>query len=90
MASTSPPSVDLHGLPPAQAMRRLAQALHAARVQGREEILVITGRGWGNREQKPILRRQVGEWLRGPEGSRLGVTSVRVTSRGGALAVRLA
>ncbi len=82
-------TVDLHGLPPDQALRRLAQALHAARVRGRQTILVITGAGWGNPSQQPILRKRVEAWLRGPEGRALGVKDVRVTSRGGALDVRL-
>ena len=86
-----PPSseVDLHGLPPERALRRLAQELHATRVRGESCLRVITGRGWGNREQKPILRKRVEAWLRGAEGERFGVSDVRVTSKGGALDVRL-
>ena len=90
MESDRPITVDLHGLRPEQALRRLAQELHAARVRGEEELLVITGRGWGNAEQKPVLRRRVEEWLRGPEGRRLGVREACVTSKGGALRVLLA
>jgi DNA-nicking Smr family endonuclease len=83
------PSVDLHGLPPHQALHRLAQALHAARVRGAAGVLVITGRGWGNREQQPILRGKVEDWLRGPDGRRLGVQGFEVAHKGGALEVRL-
>jgi DNA-nicking Smr family endonuclease len=54
-----------------------------------QSLLVITGRGWGNLEQKPILRPKVEEWLRGDEGKRLGVVDFETTSRGGALLVRL-
>ncbi len=82
-------SIDLHGLPPAQALRRLAHALHAARVRGRSHFLVITGAGWGNPEHKPILRTKVEAWLRGPEGRALGIKDVRQVSKGGALEVRL-
>jgi hypothetical protein len=82
-------SLDLHGLPPAQALRRLEQELHAARVRGASELLVVTGRGWGNAEQKPVLRKQVEAWLRGEAGRRLGVIDVRVVSKGGALDLRL-
>lgn len=82
-------SVDLHGLPPDQALRRLAQALHAARVRGRPELLVITGAGWGNPTQQPVLRKRVEAWLRGPDGRALGVRDVQVVHRGGALEVRL-
>ena len=81
--------VDLHGMPPEQAFRKLAQALHSARVQRLQKLLVITGKGWGNREQKPILRGRVEDWLRGPEGKRLGVRQARQVHRGGALEVDL-
>jgi DNA-nicking Smr family endonuclease len=70
-------------------VRRLEQALHAARVRGLDRLLVITGRGWGNREQKPILREHVAAWLRGAEGARYGVKDIRVVHRGGALELRL-
>src|SRR5690349_7512574 len=46
-------ALDLHGLTVEQALRRVAQALHAARVRGRKRLLVITGAGWGNPDQKP-------------------------------------
>ena len=78
-------SIDLHGLPPDQALRRLAQALHAARVRGRTSFLVITGAGWSNPEHKPVLRTRVEAWLRGPEGRALGVKDLRRVSKGGAL-----
>jgi len=84
-----PPTVDLHGLYPDQALRRLAQALHTARVRGDDELLVITGRGMGNERGEPVLRRRVEAWLRGAPGRERGVVDVRVTSKGGALQVRL-
>ena len=84
----SPHSIDLHGLRPEQAERRLGQALHEARVRGRAELLVITGRGMGNRTQEPILRRRLETWLRGSEGRRFGVARVELASRGGALRIR--
>jgi DNA-nicking Smr family endonuclease len=86
---TPPESVDLHGKPPEQALRALAQALHAARVRRADSLHVITGRGWGNLAQEPILRRRVEAWLKGPDGRRLGVRAVRVTAKGGALDVDL-
>jgi DNA-nicking Smr family endonuclease len=82
-------SVDLHGLSVEQALRRVAQALHAARVRGRTRLLVITGAGWGNPDQKPVLRPRVEGWLRGPEGRALGVKDVRRVHRDGALDVLL-
>jgi DNA-nicking Smr family endonuclease len=81
--------IDLHGLPPSQALRRLGQELHACRQRRADRALVITGRGWGNRLQKPVLRPMVEEWLRGPDGVRLGVVSFEMHSQGGALLVRL-
>jgi DNA-nicking Smr family endonuclease len=81
--------VDLHRLSPEMALRKLAQELHACRMRRMQSLLVITGRGWGNREQKPVLRPKVEAWLRGDEGRRLGVVGFETTSRGGALLVRL-
>src|SRR5262245_32542641 len=83
-------SVDLHGLTVDQALRRLAQALHAARVRGHGRLLVITGAGWGNPDQKPVLRPAIEAWLRGKEGRALGVKDVQRVHRGGALDVKLA
>ena len=83
------PSVDLHGLRPDQALRRVAQELHALRVRGGTSLLVVTGRGWGNLAQKPVLLPKVEAWLVGPEGRRLGVKRVAVTAKGGALEVFL-
>jgi DNA-nicking Smr family endonuclease len=89
--SVNPPaeSVDLHGLPPEQALRRLAQAIHAARVRRTGTLRVITGRGWGNKAQQPILRGHVEAWLRSPEGVRAGVRAVRRAAKGGALDLEL-
>lgn len=81
--------VDLHGLRPENALRRLAQALHACRVRHRETLLVITGAGHGNPTQEPVLRARVEAWLVGPEGLRAGARSFTRESRGGALRVRL-
>ena len=82
-------SVDLHGLTVEQALRRVAQALHTARVRGCDRLLVVTGAGWGNPDQKPVLRPRVEAWLRGPEGRALGVKDVQRVHRDGALDVRL-
>lgn len=81
--------VDLHGLPPEQALRRLAQELHACRMRREDRLLVITGRGFGNRTQQPVLRPRVEAWLAGADGIRHGVVAVELHSRGGALLVRL-
>jgi DNA-nicking Smr family endonuclease len=81
--------VDLHGLRPEMALRRVAQAIHTARVRGRGRLRVITGRGLGNPEGKPVLRGIVEDWLQGPEGRRAGVRSVQQVARGGALEIEL-
>ena len=81
--------VDLHGLTVEQALRRVAQALHAARVRGRSRLLVVTGAGWGNADGKAVLRPRVEAWLRGPEGRASGVKDVRRVHRDGALEVLL-
>lgn len=89
MHRNSTPSVDLHGLHPDAALRRLAQALHTARVQGSSKLLVITGRGLGNLAQQPVLRGRVEAWLRGPDGRSLGVKGLDRARGGGALEVHL-
>jgi DNA-nicking Smr family endonuclease len=81
--------IDLHGLAPEAALRRLGQELHAARVRGLGQVLVITGRGLGNKKQKPVLRGYVEAWLDGPDGRRLGVGGYERRHAGGALEVRL-
>jgi len=81
--------VDLHGLAPEQALRTLARELHSARIRRAANVLVITGKGWGNREQKPILRQRVEAYLRGPDGLRAGVEGFTLEPHGGALLVRL-
>jgi DNA-nicking Smr family endonuclease len=81
--------VDLHGLTVDQALRRVAQALHAARVRRSPRLIVITGAGWGNPDGKPVLRPRIEAWLRGPEGRALGVKDVRRVHREGALELRL-
>ena len=81
--------VDLHGLRPEQALRRLEQELHTARLAGSGTLLVITGRGLGNRLQQPILRERVASWL-AEHGRRFGVRAWREASRGGALELDLA
>ena len=81
--------MDLHGLTPEAAFRKLSRELHAARVRRDAELLVITGRGFGNAAQVPILRGQVERFLRSDDGARAGVLGFTTTSRGGALLVSL-
>lgn len=88
--SGATPEIDLHGLRPEAAQARLQQGLHGARIAGHGTVRVITGRGWGNREWKPVLRDRVEAWLRSADAKRYGVQSFQRASRGGALDVRLA
>lgn len=83
------PEIDLHGLPPGEAIRALALKLHECRVRRASQLIVITGLGHGNRLQQPILRGKVAEWLASPEGQRFGVLGHELCRRGGALLVRL-
>ena len=83
------PRLDLHGLHPEQALRRLRQEIHACRYRRLAELLVITGAGYGNALGKPILRGIVVRWLDGPEGRSAGVLGHEVRHKGGALLVRL-
>lgn len=83
------PRADLHGLRPEQALKRVAQLLHQARVQGAPEVEIITGRGLGNAQASPVLRTRVEAWLLGPEGRRHGALSFQRQAKGGALRVKV-
>lgn len=80
--------LDLHGLRGEQAVRRLAQELHAWRVQGVRRALVITGRGMKS-EAGPVLAPLVRTWLDGGEARSLGVKKWKDTHKGGALELTL-
>lgn len=84
-----PFEINLHDMRPFQALRHLGQELHGCRLRRMSQVLVITGRGWGNLQQKPVLRPQVEAWLRGPEGQRLGIVGFEACHQGGALLVTL-
>ncbi|MAF64352.1 MAG: hypothetical protein CMJ84_01660 [Planctomycetes bacterium] len=81
--------IDLHGLRPEQALRRLFGALQTARVRGWTEVVVITGRGWGNDTGVAVLRGVVEAWLREEQARLVGVKSFSRQSHGGALDVCL-
>ena len=81
--------IDLHRLTTAQARRRVFQELHTSRLRRESGLVLITGRGYGNRAMEPILRRSLEEWLKGEEAARLGVIDFQVTAKGGALMVRI-
>ena len=87
--STPPAQVDLHRRSREEAQRILARELHACRVRGLDRLLVITGSGYGNRTEEPVLRTHIEAWLAGPQARALGVQGFQRAHRGGALDVRL-
>src|SRR5689334_15949521 len=72
------------------AERALRRELHAARVRGEAGLIAITGLGFGNAAQVPVLRNHVEAWLAAAEAKKLGVQGFRRVHRGGALEIRLA
>ena len=58
-------------------------------MRGEGRLVLVTGRGWGNARQEPVLRRQVEQWLQSAPARALGVQGHSVVSKGGALEVRL-
>jgi DNA-nicking Smr family endonuclease len=88
--SNSLPSIDLHRMTAVESQRAVARALHTWRVQGVERAVLVTGRGYGNKRQEPILRGKMEAWLDGAQARSLGVRSWRRVARDGALEVVLA
>lgn len=84
------PEIDLHRMTALQAERAVARALHTWRVQRVERALLVTGRGWSNAKQEPILRTKLEAWLSSEAARRLGVRSWRRTSKDGALEIVIA
>jgi hypothetical protein len=83
------PTLDLHGLSPDAALKRLELFLHSARVRGLERVIVVTGRGLSNGTGKPVLRERIEAWCRSPEGRNRGVAQVERVAKGGALELSL-
>jgi DNA-nicking Smr family endonuclease len=82
-----PHEVDLHGCRPDEALRRAAREIHACRVRRIDRLKIITGKGWGNLRQQPVLRPKVEQWLSGPDGRRAGVLGFAIADDGGSLIV---
>jgi DNA-nicking Smr family endonuclease len=76
-------------LRPDDALRRVEREIHTCRVRRLDRLKIITGRGWGNLKQQPILRPKVERWLSGPVARRLGVLDFEVADDGGSLVVRI-
>ncbi|MCK6448785.1 MAG: Smr/MutS family protein [Planctomycetes bacterium] len=84
------PELDLHRRTWAEAERLVRHALHTWRLQGVENAVLVTGRGWGNARQEPVLRTKLERWLETPDARALGVRQWRRVARDGALEVSLA
>lgn len=84
------PELDLHRRTWAEAERLVRHALHTWRLQGVELAVIVTGRGYGNPRQEPVLRTKLERWLDAPQARGLGVRGWRRVARDGALEVRLA
>ncbi|MBI5434120.1 MAG: Smr/MutS family protein [Planctomycetes bacterium] len=74
----------------AEAERLVRHALHTWRRQGVESAVIVTGRGYGNARQEPVLRTKLEHWLDAAEARGLGVRSWRRVAREGALEIQLA
>ena len=82
--------VDLHGCTVESAERRLLSELTRCRAAGRSPVLVITGKGYGSHGGQGVLGPAIEKWLKGPGGTRVGVSGVRAVRAGGAYEVSLA
>lgn len=82
-------SIDLHGRRSDDARHQVELAVHRARVRGATELVVITGRGWGNAASEPVLRTRIEEWTRGADARARGVLGFERAHKGGALRLRL-
>jgi DNA-nicking Smr family endonuclease len=85
--------LDLHGMTQTRAHGALSGFLHRAHGEGLTFVLVITGKGRiGAESERGVLRRQVPQWLSGPEfrGLVVGFEEAHIGHGGaGALYVRI-
>ena len=81
--------IDLHKQSGPQALRRLEQGLHTARVRGARRVRVITGRGWGSAQGQSVLTPLVRQWLEGERARDLGIASFQSSGKGGAFDITL-
>ncbi len=68
----------------------MTHALHTWRRQGVTTAVLVTGRGYGNAKQEPVLRTKLEVWLSSDEARKLGVKTWRRVSRDGALEIDIA
>jgi DNA-nicking Smr family endonuclease len=56
--------LDLHGLTLAKAEPTLSQFLEQCQEQKIRCVRIIHGKGWGSRDNKPVLKSKLNHWLR--------------------------
>jgi DNA-nicking Smr family endonuclease len=56
--------LDLHGLTITEAQHQLARFLFYCLERGLRTVRIIHGKGYGSREQAPVLKSRVNHWLR--------------------------
>lgn len=56
--------LDLHGMRVEQARQALSHFLHHCRLQSRQCVRIIHGKGYGSQQQLPVLKSKVNYWLR--------------------------
>jgi DNA-nicking Smr family endonuclease len=56
--------LDLHGMTIAEAQHHLARFLSYCRGRGLRTVRIIHGKGYGSREQAPVLKSRLNHWLR--------------------------
>jgi len=85
-----PLEIDLHGLRPSDALAAVLRAVHRARVQRRDSLRVVTGRGASNGTGAAVLRTQVEKWTQSADARARGVIGFERASKGGVLVLALA
>lgn len=56
--------LDLHGMTLMHAEPELARFLDVCQQQGIRGVRIIHGKGWGSKDNKPILKSKLNHWLR--------------------------
>jgi len=56
--------LDLHGMTSVKAEPSLSQFLDQCQQQQLRYVRIIHGKGWGSRDNKPVLKSKVNHWLR--------------------------
>ncbi len=56
--------LDLHGMTLIKAEPTLAQFLDQCQQQRIRYVRIIHGKGWGSRDNKPVLKSKINQWLR--------------------------